>query len=58
VTSLLAVVAVALLARASGTDTVSEALVLGLVVGIGVAAAILFSVAAFEFAKPQRWIRG
>jgi len=54
----LAVVAVALLARASGTDTVSEALVLGLVVGIGVAAAILFSVAAFEFAKPQRWIRG
>ena len=58
VTCLVAVIAVALLARATATDTVSEGIVLGLVVGIGVAAAIIVSTAAFEFSKPARWTWG
>ena len=58
VTCLVAVIAVALLAGATGTDTVSEGLVLGLVVGIGVAAAIIISIAAFEFSKPAKWTWG
>jgi hypothetical protein len=32
--------------------------VLGLVVGIGYAATILLTTAAFEFAKPRRWTWG
>jgi uncharacterized protein DUF1761 len=58
VTSLVAVVAIALLAVATGTDTLAEGLVLGLVVGIGVASAITFNIAAFEFSKPARWTWG
>ena len=58
VTCLVAVIALALLAKATGTDTVSEAVVLGLVVGIGVAGAVIFGVAAFEFSKPSRWTWG
>ena len=58
VTCLVAVTALALLARATGTDTVSEGVVLGLVVGIGIGGAIIFSVAAFEFSKPARWTWG
>lgn len=58
VTCLVAVVGIALLARATGTDTVSEALILGLVVGVAIAGATLFSTAAFEFSKPARWTWG
>ena len=58
VTCLVAVTALALLAGATGTDTVSEAIVLGLVVGIGFAGAITFATAAFEFSKPARWTWG
>jgi len=56
--ALVAVLATALLAAATGTDTAAEGVVLGLVVGIGYAAAILLTTAAFEFAKPRRWIWG
>jgi hypothetical protein len=57
-TSLVSVVATALLARATGTDTLGEGVTLGLVVGIGYAAVILLNTAAFEFAKPNRWMWG
>ena len=57
-TSLVSVIATALLARATGTDTVSEGIVLGLVVGIGYAVVILLNTASFEFAKPNRWVWG
>ena len=40
VTSFVSVLATALLARATGTDTLSEGIVLGLLVGIGYAAVI------------------
>lgn len=52
------VLATALLARATGTDTLGEGIVLGLVVGIGYAAAILLNTAAFEFNKPKQWTWG
>jgi len=57
-TSFVAVTATALLANATGTDTVAEGVVLGLVVGIGYAAMILLTTAAFEFTKPDRWTWG
>ena len=56
--ALVAVLATALLAAATGTDTATEGVVLGLVVGVGYAAAILLTTAAFEFAKPSRWTWG
>jgi hypothetical protein len=57
-TAFVAVLATALLAAATGTDTATEGVVLGLVVGIGYAAAIVLTTAAFEFAKPRRWTWG
>jgi hypothetical protein len=54
-TSFVSVLATALLVRATGTDTLGEGIVLGLVVGIGYAVVILPNTAAFEFAKPNRW---
>ena len=57
-TAFVSVVATALLARATGTDTLSEGIVLGLVVGIGYAVMILLNTAAFEFAKPNRSLWG
>jgi hypothetical protein len=57
-TCLLMVVATALLARATGTDTLGESVVLGLVVGIGLALPILIQTAAFEFTKPRQWTWG
>ena len=53
-TTLVSVIATALLANATGTDTLAEGIVLGLVVGIGYAVVILLNTAAFEFAKPNR----
>ena len=58
ITSLVSVVATALLVRATGTDTLGEGIVLGLVVGLGYAVVILLNTAAFEFAKPNRWMWG
>jgi hypothetical protein len=58
VTAFVSVLATALLVRATGTDTLSEAIVLGLVVGLGYAAAILLNTASFEFAKPNRSVWG
>jgi hypothetical protein len=56
-TCLLSTVATAMLAVATGTDTVGEAVVLGLVVGVGVAAAVAFVGGVFDPHKPQplRW---
>lgn len=55
-TAFVSVLATALLVRA--TDTLGEGVVLGLVVGIGYAAAILLNTASFEFAKPNRSVWG
>ena len=57
-TTFVSVLATALLANATGTDTLTEGIVLGLVVGIGYAAVILLNTAAFEFAKPNRTVWG
>lgn len=57
-TSLVGVLATALLARATGTDTLGEGIVLGLVVGIGYAVTIVITTAAFEFSKPRQWTWG
>lgn len=58
VATFVAVVATALLAQATGTDTLGEGVILGLVVGIGYAATITLNIAAFEFSKPRRWTWG
>ncbi len=58
VTAFVSVLATALLVRATGTDTLGEGVVLGLVVGIGYAVAILLNTASFEFAKPNRSVWG
>ena len=57
-TSFVAVTATALIARATGTDTLTEGVVLGLVVGIGHAATTILTTAAFEFTKPRQWTWG
>ena len=49
----IASVATAMLAAATGSDTVDEGVVLGLVVGIGYAASLFTVTAAFESNKPQ-----
>jgi hypothetical protein len=58
VSALIAVVATAMLAKATATDTLGEGLTLGLIVGIGYAFAILLTTAAFELTKPNRWLWG
>jgi hypothetical protein len=57
-TSFVAVLATALIARATGTDTVTEGIILGLVVGVGYAATVMMTTAAFEFSKPRQWTWG
>lgn len=57
-TTFVLVVATALIAGATGTDTLAEGVVLGLVVGIGYAATIVLTTAAFEFSKPRQWTWG
>jgi hypothetical protein len=57
-TTLLMVIATAMLARATATDTLSEGIVLGLIVGLGYAVSILIGTAAFEFTKPRQWTWG
>jgi hypothetical protein len=53
VTCFLSTIATAMLALATSTDTFGEALVLGLVVGIGYAAAVAFVGGIFDPHKPQ-----
>lgn len=57
-TAFIAVLATALLARATGTDTLGEGVVLGLVIAIGYALTILITTAALEFSKPRQWTWG
>jgi Protein of unknown function (DUF1761) len=58
ITAFVASVATALLAAATGSDTLSDGIVLGLVIGIGYAATIVLNLAAFEFSKPRQWTWG
>jgi hypothetical protein len=58
VTCLVMVTALALLAEAIGVATVGDGLVLGLVVGVGIAIPLLLTTAAFEFKKPQPFTWG
>jgi hypothetical protein len=53
---LIATLATALLAAATGTDTAAEGFVLGLVVGIGYAMTVTLSTAIFETHKPQKGV--
>jgi len=57
-TTFVIAVATAIIASATGTDTLEEGIVLGLVVGLGYAATILLTTAAFEFSKPRQWTWG
>ena len=57
-TTFVAVVATAIVARATGTDTVGEGVLLGLVLAIGYAVTIMITTAAFEFRKPRQWTWG
>jgi hypothetical protein len=57
VTCLIATIAVAMLAKATGSDTFAEGIVLGLVVGVGISAAVLFVTGIFDpkRAQPLTW---
>ena len=57
-TTFVMVVVTAVIARATGTDTLTEGIVLGLLVGVGYAAMIVLTTAAFEFSKPRQWTWG
>jgi hypothetical protein len=48
-------IAVGLLAAATGSDTLTEGLVLGLVVGVGLSLAHTFVDASFDPNKPEPW---
>ena len=52
---LVAAIATGLLAKATGTDTLSEGIVLGLVVGIGYALVVTATDATFDPNKPKPW---
>jgi hypothetical protein len=56
--SALSALAIGMLAVASGTDTLSEGIVLGFVVAIGFALAISLVTAAFESTKPKPMLWG
>ena len=57
-TTFVIVTALALVAAATGVDTIGEGFTLGLVVAIGFAVPLLLTTAAFEFQKPQQWTWG
>jgi len=52
-TCLLSTIAVGMLAVATGSDTLAEGLMLGLVVGIGISGAVLFVTGYFDPKKPE-----
>jgi hypothetical protein len=52
---LVAAIATGLLANATGTDTLAEGIVLGLVVGIGYALVVTATDAVFDPNKPKPW---
>jgi hypothetical protein len=56
--SLLSAVALGMLAKATGTDTLQEGIALGLVVAIGFAVAISLVTAQFESEKPKPMVWG
>ena len=56
--SIVSAVALGMLAKASGTDTFKEGIVLGLVVAIGFALTITFVTAQFETGKPKPMVWG
>jgi len=56
--SVLSAVALAMLAKATGTDSLEEGIALGLVVAIGFAVAISFVTAQFESEKPKPMVWG
>jgi hypothetical protein len=56
--TLLSAIALGMLAAASGTDTLAEGVVLGIVVAIGSALAIALVTATFESTKPKPMVWG
>jgi hypothetical protein len=56
--SVLSAIALAMLAKATGTDTLQRGIVLGLVVAIGFAVSIIFVTARFESQKPKPMLWG
>jgi hypothetical protein len=56
--SVLSAIALGMIAKASGTDTFLEGIVLGLVVAIGFALSISFVTAQFESQKPKPMVWG
>jgi hypothetical protein len=56
--SVLSAIALGMIAVASGTDTIGEGAVLGLVVGIGFAISIAIVTATFESTKPKPFVWG
>jgi Protein of unknown function (DUF1761) len=52
-TCLIAVIAVAMLSEATGSDSFTEGLVLGFVVAVGVASAVLFVTGALDPRRPR-----
>jgi hypothetical protein len=53
ITAVIATIVVAMLAAATGSSTVGEGIVLGLLVGVGVAGTVLFTTGYFDPHKPQ-----
>lgn len=53
ITCLLSSLAVGMIAKSTGSDTFADGIVLGLVVGVGVSAAVLFVTGIFDPKKPQ-----
>ena len=53
ITCLVAAIAVAMFAGATGSDTFTEGIVLGLSAGVGIAGAVLFVVGVLDPVKPQ-----
>jgi len=56
--SILSAIALGMIAKASGTDTFQEGIVLGLVVAIGFAISIALVTAQFETTKPKPMVWG
>ena len=58
ITCLLTTIAVAMLAKATATDTVGEGIVLGLITGVGIAGAVIAVTGLFDpqKANPRVWV--